>query len=362
MRYILHADFDAFYASVEQRADPALRGKPVVVGGRPELRGVVASASYEARRFGVRSAMPMRTALQLCPHVVMVSTDFGLYHQVSREVMSIFHDITPLVEPLSLDEAFLDVTDAVTEEQSAIDIAHQLKEKVRADLRLTISVGVASNKSVAKIASDMDKPDGLTVVAMGEERGFLAPLAVDKLWGVGPKTAERLAKAGILTVGDLSAKSDKWMWANFGQVGLQVKHLSLGEDRSPVVVSRERKSMSAEVTLATDSNDPDALQDLARRLSDRVGSDLESRRVAARTVKLKLRLADYTTFTRQKTLISAVGSAKGVAEAATELLLPELYPRRFFRLLGVGVGGLVPADQVKNHMELTAQLRLRGFE
>ena len=362
MRQILHADFDAFYASVEQREDPTLRGKPVVVGGRPELRGVVASASYEARGFGVRSAMPMRTALQRCPHAIMVNADFRLYNQVSRQVMSIFRNITSLVEPLSLDEAFLDVTDLVTDEESATDIAIKLKEKVRAVLGLTISVGVASSKSVAKIASDMDKPDGLTVVACGEEREFLAPLTVEKLWGVGPKTSERLSQAGVLTVGDLSSKTNEWMQANFGQVGLQMKRLSLGEDQSLVVVSRERKSVSAEMTLATDSNDPEALYDLVRRLSDRVGTDLEYRGIVAKTVKLKLRLADYTTFTRQETLISPVGSAEGIAEAAAKLLLPELSTERFFRLVGVGAGGLVPSSQAQIHMESMIQLRLGGFE
>lgn len=362
MRHILHADFDAFYASVEQREDPTLRGKPVVVGGRPEHRGVVASASYEARRFGVRSAMPMRNAIQRCPQVVIINPDFGLYNQVSSEVMGIFRNITFLVEPLSLDEAFLDVTSLVTEEKSGIDIAFDLKEKVRAELGLTISVGVASNKSVAKIASDMDKPDGLTVIACGEERGFLAPLTVEKLWGVGPKTTEKLAKAGILTIGDLSLKSNEWMGDNFGQVGLQLKRLSLGEDQSPVVVSRERKSVSAEMTLTTDSSDPDALQDLVRRLSDRIGTDLEYMGIVAKTVKLKLRQADYTTFTRQETLTSPVGSPEGIAQAATKLLVPELRPGRFFRLVGVGVGGLSQRNQASIHVESIVQLRLRGLE
>ena len=362
MRHVLHADFDAFYASVEQRDDPSLRGKPVVVGGRPETRGVVASASYEARRFGVRSAMPMRTALQRCPHAVRVDANFGLYRQVSREVMDIFRGITPLVEPLSLDEAFLDVTDSVTQERSAVDIARDLKDRVRSELGLTVSVGVASSKSVAKIASDMDKPDGLTVVAPGTERGFLEPLAVDKLWGVGPKTAERLAAVEVLTVGDLAAKSQEWLEASFGRMGSHMRRLASGEDESPVVVSRERKSVSAETTLATDSGDPDALQDLVRRLSDRVGSHLERSGTAAKTVKLKLRLADFTTFTRQKTAAEPVDSAEGVAQAATELLLPELHPGRLFRLVGVGAGGLMPADEERGQMKETVQLRLAGFE
>ena len=364
MRHILHADFDAFYAAVEQREAPTLRGKPVVVGGRPETRGVVASASYEARRFGVRSAMPMRTALQRCPHAIRVDANFRLYGQVSREVMDIFRDITPLVEPLSLDEAFLDVTDSVTEENSAADIARELKERVQSELGLTISVGVSASKSVAKIASDMDKPDGLTVVAPGTEREFLAPLAVDKLWGVGPKTAERLAAVDVLTVGDLAAKSEEWLQANFGRVGSHMKRLASGDDESPVVVSRERKSVSAETTLATDSGDPDALQDLVRRLSDRVGSHLERSGTTAKTVKLKLRLADFTTFTRQKTVPEPVSSADGVAQAATDLLLPELQPGRLFRLVGVGTGGLITASEEEGQpdAEAVVQPKLAGFE
>lgn len=192
MRHILHADFDAFYASVEQRDDPSLRGKPVVVGGSPEGRGVVASASYEARRFGVRSAMPMRTAFRLCPDAIRVGAHFDRYREASQGVMAIFRDITPLVEPLSLDEAYLDVSECVDDTRSPESIARLLKERVNAELGLTISVGVGTSKSVAKIASDLEKPDGLTVVAPGAEREFLAPLDVGKLWGVGPKTAERL--------------------------------------------------------------------------------------------------------------------------------------------------------------------------
>ena len=355
-RTILHADFDAFYAAVEQLDRPELRGKPVVVGGSPEVRGVVASASYEARRFGVRSAMPMRTALQRCPEAIRVPARFERYGEVSRRVMTIFHDITPLVEPLSLDEAYLDVTESVAPDQTAEAIARGLKQRVRAELGLTISVGVAASKSVAKVASDMDKPDGLTVVAQGTERRFLAPLGVEKLWGIGPKIAARLAEEGIETIGDLASRPEEWFRARFGQTGSHLIDLALGNDRSPVVVERRRKSVSAETTLARDTDDPEALFELIDRLSQRVGRHLKGADSQGRTVKVKLRLADFTTFTRQKTLAEPIESPQDLALAARGLVRPELRPGRLFRLVGVGVSGFdMPRPEVP-------QPRLEGFE
>ena len=355
-RSILHADFDAFYAAVEQLDRPDLRGKPVVVGGSPEVRGVVASASYEARRFGVRSAMPMRTALQRCPEAIRVSARFERYGEVSRRVMTIFHDITPLVEPLSLDEAYLDVTASVRPDRPVEAIARGLKRRVRSELGLTISVGVATSKSVAKVASDMDKPDGLTVVAPGAERRFLAPLGVEKLWGIGPKTAARLAEEGIETIGDLASRPEEWFSVRFGQTGPHLMDLALGKDRRPVEVERRRKSVSAETTLAQDTDDPEALFELIDRLSQRVGRHLRSVGSQGRTVKVKLRLSDFTTFTRQRTLSEPIESAQDLALAARGLVRPELRPGRLFRLIGVGVSGFdVPEREV-------IQPRLEGFE
>ena len=356
MRHILHADFDAFYAAVEQRDNPALRGKPVVVGGSPEGRGVVASASYEVRRFGVRSAMPMRTALQRCPGAVRVPPRFDRYADVSRQVMAIFRGITPLVEPLSLDEAYLDVTQSVTAASPPARIASALKRRVRADLDLTISVGVATTKSAAKIASDMNKPDGLTVVPPGSERDFLAPLPVDRLWGIGPKTAERMSALGVTTIGELAAMPADWFASHFGRHGLGLRRLSLGEDDRPVVVERERKSVSAETTLPRDSGDPDLLIELVNRLSQRVGAHLERNGAQGRTVKIKLRLADFTTFTRQTTVPYPVRSASEVATVAGDLVRVEVRPGRLFRLVGVGVSGF---DQPA---ERPSQPRLTGFE
>ena len=357
MRHILHADFDAFYTSVEQRDAPHLQGLPVVVGGAPEGRGVVAAASYEARRFGVRSAMPMRTALVRCPQAVRIQPRFERYGQVSRQVMAIFRDITPLVEPLSLDEAFLDVTDRVAPGNPPELIARDLKSLVRAELSLTISVGVATNKSVAKIASDMDKPDGLTVVPPGSEREFLAPLEVDKLWGIGPKTAVRLASQGVHTIGELASMPQDWFQTTFGRPGPHMRRLALGEDERPVSIDRERKSVSAETTLAQDTGDSEALQELVNRLSQRVADDLQRRQMQGRTVKLKLRLSDFTTFTRQKTLAGLVHDPEEIAQAATELLRVELQPGRMFRLVGVGVSGF---DQ--DSVTEVLQPRLAGLE
>ena len=339
VRHILHADMDAFYTSVEQREDPALRGKPVVVGGSPEGRGVVAAASYEARRYGVRSAMPMRTALVRCPAAVRVAPRFGLYQEVSRQVMSIFRDATELVEPLSLDEAFLDVTASVSGGDTPRGIAGRLKARVASEVRLTLSVGAATSKSVAKIASDMDKPDGLTVVAPGSERGFLAPLPVEKLWGVGPKTAARLRAEGIERIGEMAERPEEWWARRFGKTGPYMRGLALGQDDSPVVAHRDRKSVSAETTLAHDTSDPDALHQLAEELSLRVWRQLERAELRGRTVKLKLRLADFTTFTRQATLPDPVDSPEDVALTAASLLRRELRPGREFRLIGVGVSG-----------------------
>ena len=357
MRHILHADFDAFYASVEQLDNPELRGKPLAVGGRPESRGVVAAASYEAREYGVRSAMPMRTAFNLCPSLLRVNARFERYRAVSRAVMEIFKDITPLVEPLSLDEAYLDVTDPVAEGQSALDIARALKRRVKNELGLTISVGAGVSKSVAKIASDLDKPDGLTVVPPGDEVAFLAPLTVGTLPGVGPKTQESLKSHGILTIGDLANTDDDWLLDRFGRNGAYIKNLALGQDDRSVQTQRDTKSVSSETTLASDTADPDALHELVARLSLDVSNALERRELQGRTVKLKLRLSDFTTFTRQVTLREAVQSSDQIAVAANRLMDVEIGEGRRFRLVGVGVSGFgEPEDP-----DQTMQPRLPGF-
>ena len=358
MRHILHADFDAFYASVEQLDNPELRGRPLAVGGSPESRGVVAAASYEAREYGVRSAMPMRTAFNICPNLVRVSARFGRYREVSRRVMDIFNDVTPLVEPLSLDEAFLDITDRVTREVKPEDIARRLKMRVKLELGLTISVGVGTSKSVAKIASDLDKPDGLTVVPPGTEMSFLAPLPVGKLPGVGPKTQERLAGESVETVGHLAERTDEWLTTRFGRNGTYMKRLATGQDDRPVETSRDTKSVSSETTLVTDTGDPDALQELVNRLSQDVSRSLERRDLWGRTVKVKLRLSDFTTFTRQVTLPEVVQASDEIAEAAGVLVRNETGPGRTFRLVGVGVAGF---EDARERQKPIVQPRLPGI-
>ncbi len=355
-RHVLHADFDAFYASVEQLDNPDLRGKPVVVGGRPDDRGVVAAASYEARKFGVRSAMPMRTAIQRCPQAIRVSPRFDRYQEISRTVMSMFREVTPLVEPLSLDEAYLDVTDAVAIDRQPGEIASDLKDRVMLQLGLTISIGVATSKSVAKIASEIEKPNGLTIVPPGKEREFLAPLAVDKLWGIGPKTAARLTAEGIRTISDLTSKPEGWLANRFGKMGEHLQSLAIGRDRSAVAVERIRKSASAETTLSQDTGDPDVLFGLVDRLSQRVARQLERSGLHGRTVRVKLRLADFTTFTRQSTLPRPEASAEVIADVASALMRRELHSDRLFRLVGVGMSGFDREDD-----DPETQPRFEGF-
>ena len=357
MRHILHADFDAFYAAVEQLDNPELRGKPLAVGGSPDMRGVVASASYEAREYGVRSAMPMRTAFNICPPLQRVSARFDRYREVSRAVMKIFGDITPLVEPLSLDEAYLDITHLVDDGLTAENIARSLKRRVKSELGLTISVGAGASKSVAKIASDLEKPDGLTVAPPGEEAAFLAPLPVCALPGVGPKTRERLKTRGILTIGDLAAYDDDWLLGEFGRNGAYIRKLALGQDDRPVQTERDTKSVSSETTLVSDTGDPDALHELVARLSRDVSRALQRRELRGRTVKLKLRLSDFTTFIRQVTLPEAVQSPDEIEAAANRLMDAEMSPDRRFRLVGVGVSGFGAPEEPAN----TIQPRLPGI-
>ena len=357
MRHILHADLDAFYASVEQLDHPRLRGSPVIVGGDPNGRGVVAAASYEARRFGICSSMPMVSALQKCPQAIRVEPRFDRYLEVSKRVMEIFYEITSFVEPLSLDEAYLDITDLIEDVfKTPRMIAIQLKELVKLDLELTISVGVATSKSVSKIASDIDKPDGLTVVSPGMERGFLAPLDVDSLWGIGPRTSKRLASEGIRRIGDLASTSDEWIEQRFGKFGLEIRKLSLGQDDRPIEAQRDRKSVSFEMTLAQDIDDPHTLLGIVDRLSQKVAKQLAEMGTGGRTVKIKLRLSDFTTFTRQITSSVIVKDPDEIASSARELFEHELLSGRLFRLVGVGVSSL------QETCSRNVQLRLPGLK
>jgi len=342
---ILHADLDAFYASVEQLDNPDLRGKPVLVGGSPAGRGVVATASYEARVFGVHSAMPMRSAVRLCPDGIVVRPRFDRYRYFSDKVREIFKRFTPLVEPLSLDEAYLDITTLVEEGRSPLALALDLKRLVNEETGLTISVGSGSSKSVAKIASDLQKPDGLVVVESGNEAGFLAPLAVGNLWGIGPKTAERLRQGGIETIGQLAQQPEDWFKRQFGKRAKSVRDKSQGVDQDPVRTQRETKSVSSENTFSGDLADRTLLKAQLEQLAFQVAGRLVRHGMTGRTITVKVRLADFTTFTRQTTLSTATDSAAVIQGTAWRLFSRELTPGRSFRLLGVGVSGFMDPEK-----------------
>ncbi|PKB72756.1 MAG: hypothetical protein BZY75_05375 [SAR202 cluster bacterium Io17-Chloro-G7] len=358
IRHILHADLDAFYAAVEQLDNPELRGMPVLVGGSPENRGVVATASYEARVFGVHSAMPMKSAVRRCPQGIIVRPRFGRYKEISNQVMDIFRSVTDLIEPLSMDEAYLDVTKAVASGKRPLEVALDLKQQVKDETGLTVSVGVATNKTVAKICSDLNKPDGLVVVPPGEEEAFLAPLAVGKISGIGPKTVDRLNKEGVETIGDLASMPPAWFAKTFGVRAQSVRARALGDDRDPVHTHRETKSVSAETTFASDLNEPDLLREELGRLAGNVARHLDGSGLQGKTVTVKARLADFTTFTRQGTLLAPTSTEETILEKAWELLSRELNPERSFRLLGIGVSSFNTSQQSPEEQTGPIQLSL----
>jgi len=345
LRRILHIDMDAFYASVESRDDPGLRGKPVAVGGSPTSRGVVAAASYEARAFGVRSAMPMARAVRLCPQLAIVRPDFARYKAVSQQVMAILRSATPLVEPLSLDEAYLDVTENLWNEPLATNVARRIKKLIFEELELTASAGVAPNKFLAKIASGWRKPDGLTVIAPERVEEFLQELPVEALWGVGPVTAKKLRALGIARLVDVRTADELLLHRTVGSLAEWLRQLSYGEDPRPVSPDRPWKSISAENTFATDLENIDDMKAEIDRLAARVAASLARKSFTARTVTLKVRYADFTTVTRSHTEEAATSSAFEISMRATALLERTAAARRPVRLLGVGVHSLVGPDE-----------------
>jgi len=338
---VLHLDLDAFYASVEQRDKPSLRGKPVVVGGVGG-RGVVATASYEARRFGVHSAMSTADARSRCPHAAFLSPRFAAYKQVSDLVMGTLRDLSPLVEPLSLDEAFADLEPAHpgAGPDEVRTVAAELRDRVRDLTGLSASVGLATSKLVAKIASDIDKPDGLVVVPPGTERDLLSDLTVRVLPGVGPATAARLRRLGVKTVADLAALPPDELVREVGRThGETLARLARAEDGRPVVAERETKSVSVEDTFDTDLTDPHLLRALTERMANRVVERLQRARLSGRTVTVKVRLHDFTTHSRAATLPGPTDNAR-VVRALARRLLDESDTTGGVRLLGVGVSGL----------------------
>ncbi len=351
-RTIVHADLDAFFATVEQRDRPELRGKPVVVGGPAEARGVVAAASYEARAFGIRSATPMSRALRLCPELVRISPRFDRYAEVSRQVMAIFRSITPLVEPLSMDEAFLDVTEQLDAYGSAQDLARYLKGEVKNNTGLTVSIGVGSNKTVAKIASDMGKPDGLVLVPMGEEAAFLAPLSVRALWGIGPKAESVLNAAGFRTVGQIAAAESAQLTSLLGSRAPMLHAMAQGLDERPIETKYERKSVGAENTFPRDLADGPELRAELARMAERVAHALAAHNFSARTVVLKLRYSNFRTITRQMSRPQATSDLHEIIASAEALLDGAVKEGDRFRLLGIHCTNLVDgpvqeADQLQ---------------
>ena len=337
---------DAFYASVEQRDNPELRGKPLVVGGSTN-RGVVAAASYEARKFGIRSAMPMRDAYRRCPDLLRVRPRMAHYQSVSKQVFAIFRSFTPLVEGLSLDEAFLDVTDSVSLFGSPVEIARSIKQQIREQTELTASVGVAENKLVAKIASDLDKPDGLTVVYPPDYEQRLDPLPVSVIPGIGKKTLERLDGTGIATVRDLRLAEDTVLRPVFGRFTQKTKDRAAGIDDRPVVSEREDKSISTEETYDSDLASREDMERELLRLSERTAARLRKADLAAGTVQIKIRQSDFSTFTRQRSARPPANGTDQLYAIARELLQTWLAenPDAQIRLLGVGGSKLAPATQ-----------------
>ena len=334
---------DAFYASVEQRDRPELSGRPVIVGADPRGRGVVSAASYEARRFGIHSAMPIGRAARLCPDGVFLPVDMDKYARVSRQIMAVLAEFTPALEPLSIDEAFLDVTGTRALFGDGLDQARRIKTRIRDVVKLTASVGVAPNKFIAKVASDLRKPDGLVVVAAGDEAAFLAPLPVSRLWGVGRVAASDLEAMGIRTIGQLAAVPLEHLHPRFGAGAAVLRALAQGVDERPVEPFAPPKSVGAEETFERDHRDVERLRQTLRRQSERVARELRAQHVAGRTVTLKLRFADFRTITRSHT---GEPTQDGLVIYRTgSTLLARVALGQPVRLIGLSVSALSPAGE-----------------
>jgi DNA polymerase-4 len=345
-RTILHVDLDAFFASVEQRDRPELRGKPVVVGmGGTNDRGVVSAASYEAREFGIHSALPIRTAKRLCPQAIFVPVDGAKYQRVSREVMAILRRFTPLVEPISIDEAFLDVTASRALFGDGEEIARRIRAAIADEVRLTASVGVASTKLVAKIASDLRKPDGLVVVPPGTEAAFLAPLPISRLWGVGPQTAAVLRDFGVATIGDLARADRAALVRRLGRHGAALVDRAVGVDPDPVADPDAAKSIGHEHTFDVDTSDPEVIERTLLAMSEGVSGRLRESGLRAHTITVKVRDSAFETKTRQRSIDPPADMTEPIWRTAVELARPEIRGKRI-RLVGVTASGLVRPEQL----------------
>jgi len=342
-RVVLHLDLDAYYASIEQRDHPELRGKPVVVGGSPQSRGVVATCSYEARAFGVRSTMPAKTAYQLCPQAIFLPPRFEVYRAVSSQVMAIFKSVTALVEPLSLDEAFLDVSSCVSGFPGAVQLACTIKERIREETGLTASAGVSFNKLLAKLASDAHKPDGLTLITPEQASAFLDALPVEQFFGVGKVTAATLRKHGILTGADLRQMSEEHLRGLLGSRGSLLYRHVRAQDERPVEPVRARKSVGKEVTLERDIADRTQMEAVLTNLAEQVEHRLTELSLAARTLSLKVRWSNFQLITRSVSRAQGFGSAREMLPVLRTLLSQLGSEQRPVRLLGVSVSNLMPA-------------------
>ncbi|HVT57569.1 MAG TPA: DNA polymerase IV [Thermoanaerobaculia bacterium] len=347
VRRVLHCDMDCFYAAVHIRDDPSLAGKPVVVGGPPEGRGVVAAASYEARRFGIHSAMPSSRARRLCPQIVFLPPDFRRYHRESEKIFAIYHEYTPQVEAVSIDEAYLDVTGRLEAHGSATALAKEIRRRVRDERRLTVSVGVGPNRLVAKIASDFRKPDGLTVVPPARVQAFLDPLPVRRLHGVGPATERALTDLGIETVAQLRSQPLALLLERFGRQGRALHEFAQGIDQRPIETQRERKSLGSESTYVVDLEGREAVEAEIDRLAAEVAGALAQRELAGCTVTLKLRYGDFTTITRSRTFTYPLRDGPVIAGCARGLLGKTEAASRPVRLVGVTASNLVGSSMAQ---------------
>lgn len=358
-RKIIHVDMDAFYASVEQRDNPELRGKPLVVGGLPEGRGgVVATASYEARKFGIRSAMSSKQALQLCPHAVFVRPRFAVYKEVSKHIREIFSRYTDLIEPLSLDEAYLDVTEDKPGIGSAIEIAQQIKQAIQDELQLTASAGVSINKFVAKIASDINKPNGLKFIGPSAIEAFMEQLPVEKFHGVGKVTAEKMKKIGLHTGADLKQLTEDELVKHFGKAGRFYYQIVRGIDNRPVQPHRETKSMGAEDTFAYDLTEPEEMHAELDKIAQTVADRLARYNLKGRTVTLKVKYSDFKQITRNHSFVTPVGDADTLSGTAKRLLAATNPEEVKIRLLGISVSNFGELQPKAKKEEASDQLKL----
>ena len=340
IRKILHVDMDAFYASIEEREDPSLRGKPVVVGGSEHSRGVVSAANYEARKFGIHSAMPMVQAVRRCSHLVRLPVRMDLYAQVSHQIRDVFARYTPLIQPLALDEAFLDVTASERLFKSAEHIGRRIQQDIQDELELVASVGVAPNKFVAKIASDIKKPGGFVVVDADQVQAFLDPLPVSRIWGAGKVTVALFDRMGIKTIGQLRRQSEAWLQSRFGKFGQHLWQLANGIDDREVVTDSQAKSISHETTFAEDLTDKDRLEAWLLHLTEQVAWRLRKHDLKGKTVTLKLRHHDFKTITRSRSLTEPTDSTDTIWQLTRSLFINNWKAKDPVRLIGMGVSGL----------------------